>query len=216
MGREYSWTEASAVDFLRGQIGRWQRRGWNFPGHLLDHFLTGTGEAYNPTDADKDEVEKQSHAMIVKILANELPKLKIHGPNAKFRIPEQGTLGVKWVSERDAGILDALTAGKEYKYMDQNDDLFLAYGAAELVIQGTIVSCSIKDGIATGQVKAKVTIDDDYTFAPKGGFGQRLLFDAYSAARALELRYKYKPFHHTLTFPKNGIPHTYTFFELDS
>jgi hypothetical protein len=53
---------------------------------------------------------------------------------------------------------------------------------------------------ATFDAEVKVTLSDDFTFAPKGTFNYRLLIPSYNAAHLLQTKFGFPRFNHTLSF----------------
>jgi hypothetical protein len=84
-----------------------------------------------------------------------------------------------------------------------NNDLFYAYGGADLEVNGTVTD-SVKDKAGSGyryDVGASVTIKDKYSFQDEQF--PRMTFEAYRAANWLETKMKnspYKPFRTDVTF----------------
>src|SRR5205823_3048771 len=87
-----------------------------------------------------------------------------------------------------------------------------AYGGADMKVEGTITNAGRVDKPTRHYLKfdvmARVTISDNYTFAPEGLLGSRLWIKEYEAAnflQRLEGGIKYKPFSNTV-----ALENTYT------
>lgn len=90
------------------------------------------------------------------------------------------------------GFLDHATHSGEFQ--DRNQDLFLAFGGANLHLKGTLTVTEKNSTYVQYNVKAAVTLTDTYTFEPWGPLGARLLFEQYNAANLLQSVYGYKSF----------------------
>jgi RHS repeat-associated protein len=212
-------TEGEARSILKTEMARWQGRGYNFAAHLLQYFLDKKGpKPYVLTKADTDEVIRESDRLVRQVIYqaiwddSTIRCGNLQGASISF----DGK--VRWLAEGVGESFWGSLYTSDEQFRDANNHLFYAYGGAEMKLRGLILNVrTVNNGGRIHlkfDVKAKVTISDDYSFAPEGKWGSRLWVDQYKAANFLETRLprgrQYKPFRNTVTFKK-----TYTGFRSD-
>lgn len=199
--------EDAARAIVEGEIKRWRANGWNFAANLLQHFLDKKGpQRYAPTAADTQEVAEESQLMVESAIYRAIWDDANITSGALMGSPIDFNARVRWTA---TGFEESIpgsvyTAGEPLT--DANDDLFYAFGGAELTLDGRVT----KVGSVTTQVKsylkfdvnARVTIGDLYSFKPTGWHDVRLWVEAYAAARFLETLPEgaYQPFRVTVMF----------------
>jgi hypothetical protein len=121
---------------------------------------------------------------------------------AKKQVPmEFGKEDVRWVSQASEGVLTALYFRGE-RVLSVNNAMFYAYGGARLTIRGMATNIKIVGNYFpfSFDVKAKVTIDDTYTFE-EGGL-RAWYSPVWAAGAFLEHRRNYNKFDDTFEFEK--------------
>jgi RHS repeat-associated protein len=204
--------EMRALRVLGDEIIRWRKNGWTAAAALLEHFVSKSdGSLYTLEGSAKDDVIAQAESMVRKAIEdritkndtifNNLATLK-KGQNASITFKEH----VRWQSTVWENPVGAAYGTEDIK--DLNNDLFYAYGGADLTVHGTIMGFRYKAVGAfppefTYAVKADVKIEDDYTFKPEGPLGSRLWIDAYAAANTLENKFGYKSFKDAVSYSRS-------------
>ncbi len=206
-------TEAGSRAILNKEIARFKGRGWKFAANLLQHFVDKKGPTgYTLTAADKTEVMRESEKLVKSAICEAIWDNKdincgnLQGSSIRFNEH------VRWVptglAESALGTGHGAVASE--RVQDANDAMFYAYAGADLKIEGKIIKATpmmTRPGRVYIQfdVEAKVTISDNYTFAPEGPLGSRLWINEYAAAHYLQEKLKpspYKRFNNTVTFTK--------------
>lgn len=175
-------TEEQALSILNEEIKVWRGKGWNLAANLLQHFIDKKGpKEYTLTAEDKSELIDQSENLVKQAVYQAIwddesitcGNLK----DASFKFKGHVRWNPTSPGESTPGFLNSAIAKERVK--DANDDLFYAYGGADLEIEGKVVHLETMQ-TQSGRVyfkfsiSATVTISDDYTFLEEGPLGSPL------------------------------------------